>query len=200
VHKEISQEVNPKESYMMRSRPAVSTLLKLAAAATTTVTLTMGQASASTATVAQRSAASHGARPDGDILFRFFDEETGLCLDSDKAGKAYTDDIGKCDSYNNKNQLWAHATSGENFYVIRDSATGWCLVSASGHAVNAVTTAPCNRSRALQQWSFQPIPNAGTDLVVNAGTGTVLDSDHAGHVYTDAYNGGFYQDWVIVVK
>ena len=104
------------------------------------------------------------------------DAQTGLCLDSDIYGNAYTDN---CNTGNYQN--WRFDVNG-----IVNAQTGLCLDSNS---YGQVYTKSC-RSGGYTSWQFFGKTIRARD------TGRCLDSNYAGQIYTQPCNTGNYQNWI----
>lgn len=107
--------------------------------------------------------------------------QTQRCLDSNSAGKVYTNGC-----YWATYQGWV-ANLVQNNYELRNLQTGRCLDSNSA---GKLYTSPCNTGQ-YQQWAF----GTGAGTVVNIATGRYLDSNSNGEAYTLPANGGNYQRW-----
>ena len=107
------------------------------------------------------------------------DIATGLCLDSNTSGSAYTL---SCNGGSFQQWVWSGSASAVEH---RNVATGLCLdINTSGR----VYTLSCNGG------SFQKWRRAGQQWI-NVATGLCLDSNTSGRVYTLSCNGGSFQKW-----
>jgi hypothetical protein len=179
------------------TRPAIVAGAALLALAVTGATpaladqATTAQAATSSATVAAQ------ATPVSSVVEGLQDDATGYCLDSNAAGRIYTN---PCQVPGNHYQDW-YITKWEFVtefdvtyaYSIMDLQTGRCLDSNA--AGQLYTTNPCQPpGNAYQMWAL-----GGSGLVyIDTATGLVLDSNFAKSAYTHTPNGGLYQDWIPV--
>ncbi|MDH6544209.1 ricin-type beta-trefoil lectin domain protein [Streptomyces sp. SPB4] len=114
--------------------------------------------------------------------------QTGLCLDSDANGNAYTKSCGTDNPY----QRWSLAWR-DNGYLLRNEATSRCLEVGGG---DSVRTGLCPTYPASSyQWSWDFV--AGERLILkNGANGRALDSNAKGQLYTSPYGtGNPYMQW-----
>lgn len=112
------------------------------------------------------------------------DDATGLCLDSDGGGSAYTHFCNGGDF-----QIWNSFVLGGNVFIA-DQHTGMCL--DSDNAGN-VYTKSCNHG-VFQQWTITDTGGFHYEIR-NAATGRCLDSNFEGQLYAFDCNGGNFQRW-----
>jgi hypothetical protein len=117
--------------------------------------------------------------------------QTGLCLDSDAAGKVYTS---VCDAARkNLHQQWVFTYTGPSANTIVNVATGNCLmISAWGDAVG--TTPSLCGTHLHTRWTKD-----GDARRSAAYTSVCLDSNRSFEVYPLTCNGGDYQKWTLNV-
>jgi hypothetical protein len=172
-----------------RRRAACTTLL---GAVTLAVGLTVAP-SAAQANVAPDPAASNftaavPALPLSGYYIRYYDYNTGLCLDGNGDGSSYTN---PCYAGGDTYQDWAYYITGITS-TLQDEQTGRCL--DSNYAGN-VYTSPCDGNDTYQNWSFGGQGPAYT--VQDYQTGLCLDSNSSENDYTDPCNwNDYYQNWV----
>lgn len=113
------------------------------------------------------------------------DVQTGLCLDSNYNGNAYTH---SCNG--GTFQIWTVDLDAVGSYAteVVDGATGKCL--DSNYSGN-VYTLSCNGGSSQQLYFSYMEPTT----IVNTQTGQCLDSNYNGNLYTLPCNGGTYQQW-----
>ncbi|MFJ7990513.1 RICIN domain-containing protein [Streptomyces sp. NPDC096351] len=132
------------------------------------------------------SAAGFGTQAVG---YQIKNEQTGLCLDSDAKGNAYTK---SCDpEKNNPYQQWTYFwdASGEKF-ALRNVQTLRCLEVNSS---DGVKTYPCS-DHDIQNWDEHVY--LGAALFQSVYNGRALDSNQKGQLYTSPYNAGNpYMRW-----
>ncbi|MEF3113440.1 RICIN domain-containing protein [Streptomyces chrestomyceticus] len=116
--------------------------------------------------------------------------QTGLCLDSDYQGNAYTKSCGNDNPY----QQWSMFGNDDEGYDIKSQKTGRCLETV-GYG-DAVRTAPCSPdSPASQQWK-QEVLGGQRVIYKNVANGRALDSNQKGQLYTSPYGtGNLYMQW-----
>jgi hypothetical protein len=109
------------------------------------------------------------------FFWTYVNEATGLCLDSNADGHAYTM---ACNG--GTFQKW----SGDGQALV-NAETGLCLDSNAG---GQAYTLACNGGN-FQKWTV-----SGKALI-NVATGLCLDSNSSGDLYTMGCNGGSFQNW-----
>ncbi|MFF9691314.1 RICIN domain-containing protein [Streptomyces sp. NPDC014623] len=113
--------------------------------------------------------------------------QTGLCLDSDAQGNAYTK---TCRNDNMYQQWWVGLNDGNQF-EFENRQTGLCLQAGSG---DSVVTAACN-DRASQRWTLNHVDN-GRYVLSNVANGRSLDSNQKGQAYTSPHSlSNLYMQW-----
>jgi serine/threonine-protein kinase len=133
-------------------------------------------------------AASTTAALSGTLILR--DVSTGLCLDSNTSGHAYT--LG-CNG--GSFQKWAVIRRSATVVNLRNLATGFCLDS---NTAGDAYTLGCNGGN-FQNWTVihrrgdRGFPNVVS--LKNVSTGRCLDSNTSGRLYTLGCNGGNFQNW-----
>ncbi len=111
------------------------------------------------------------------------DTATGLCLDSNNSGDAYTHVCG------GDYQRWARFSLGVGI-MFRDLQTDRCLDS---DGFGRVFTTPCHVLKS-QNWYMTDTGGQQYEIK-NVITGLCLDSNFEGNLYALACNGGKYQRW-----
>lgn len=136
--------------------------------------------------VGSASAATLTSASGAGLISAFGDSATGLCLDGNGAGDAYT---GPCGGDNNY-QMWAVTATSSGGNTLQSQATGRCLDS---NADGKVYTSPCDGNNTYENWHLNT--DSATTLQNNQ-TGLCLDSNAAGNLYTSPCNGdNSYQIW-----
>ncbi|MEU7245911.1 MULTISPECIES: RICIN domain-containing protein [Streptomyces] len=133
---------------------------------------------------------SASAADDGDSEYQIKNVQTGLCLDSDAKGNAYTKSCGNDNPY----QQWGMFGSDKEGWDVRSEKTGRCLETVGQG--DAVRTAPCSPdSPASQQWETVALPG-GRYIFKNGANGRALDSNAKGQLYTSPFGtGNLYMQW-----
>ncbi|MEU7159673.1 RICIN domain-containing protein [Streptomyces chrestomyceticus] len=132
------------------------------------------------------SAAEVGIRAEGR---QFKNVQTGLCLDSDAKGNAYTKSCGNDNLY----QRWSWDGNDYNGYKLKNNATNRCLQVGNG---DAVRTEPCfTVPRASQLWKWNEL-DGGRLILKSTANDRALDSNAKGQLYTSPYGtGNLYMQW-----
>lgn len=112
---------------------------------------------------------------------RFRNVQTGLRLDSNGAGYAYTHV-----QNDGPFQRWTIQSAGGEAFFLQNAATGRFLDS---NANGNVYTLPGNGG-VFQKWKFSG------QSIINVATGRALDSNYVGNLYTLPPHGGNHQNWV----
>ena len=156
--------------------------LSVFAVAVTGATLIAGLAAIPASAASQ---ANGGVGP----TVKYFDVQTGWCLDSNDGGAAYTL---ACNGGNYQN-WYAVGTSyqGGDAFTLNDAQTGRCLDSNYN---GNVYTSPCDGNNTYENWTAGLWMGDGYQWF-NFQTGRCLDSNYNGDLYTLACNGGNYQNW-----
>ncbi|MEW2374410.1 RICIN domain-containing protein [Streptomyces sp. NPDC006656] len=114
--------------------------------------------------------------------------QTGLCLDSDTQGKAYTN---PCRNDNKYQQWWVHFNDAGQ-YQLENRQTGLCLQAGSG---DSVVTASCSATKSAQWWTLNGIGNQRY-VLSNVANGRSLDSNQKGQAYTSPHSlSNPYMQW-----
>ncbi|MEU9796689.1 RICIN domain-containing protein [Streptomyces sparsogenes] len=131
------------------------------------------------------SAAEAGIQAEGR---QFKNVQTGLCLDSDAKGNAYTKSCGNDNPYQRWSLVWK-----DDGYVLRNEKTLRCLGVDGG---DAVYTEQCSKYPASsQQWTWDSL-DGGRLILRSVANGRALDSNHEGQLYTSPYGtGNLYMQW-----
>ncbi len=119
---------------------------------------------------------------------RYSDYDTGLCLDGNGAGNAYTN---PCYGGGDTHQNWATSATEFGRLTLKDQQTGRCLDS---NYAGDVYTSPCDGDDTYQNWSFGG--NGPAYTIQNYQTGRCLDSNASEKLYTSPCNwNNFYENW-----
>ncbi|MBD0709978.1 MULTISPECIES: RICIN domain-containing protein [unclassified Streptomyces] len=131
------------------------------------------------------SAAEAGTRAVG---YQYKNRQTGLCLDSDAQGNAYTKN---CDpDKNNAYQQWIYWNVSGDTFQLRNVQTLRCLEANSG---DGVKTYPC-ADHIIQKWTYSA--SNGALIIQSAYNGRALDSNQKGQLYTSPFGtGNPYMQW-----
>ncbi|MBD0709977.1 hypothetical protein BU197_16745 [Streptomyces sp. CBMA291] len=114
--------------------------------------------------------------------------QTGLCLDSDAKGNAYTKSCGSDNPYQRWSLVWKY-----DGYVLRNEATLRCLRVDGG---DSVSTEQCsNYPPTSHQWTWDHLD--GERLILKSvANGRALDSNQKGQLYTSPFGtGNPYMQW-----
>jgi hypothetical protein len=128
----------------------------------------------------------------GFNVYSLRDQETHRCLDSNAAGRVYTN---PCQAPGNPYQDWIKYTYYSG-YAFQDLATGRCL---DGNAAGSVYTNPCQApGNPYQVWV---VGNGGPGyfnlgVYIQTLKARDLDSNSAGNAYTTPDMGDPFQYWV----
>ncbi|MFG2617543.1 RICIN domain-containing protein [Streptomyces sp. NPDC048507] len=127
------------------------------------------------------------ANPDPGFPQNIRNEQTGRCLDSDQAGKVYTNPC----TANNPYQQWISVNLGTDYYFsFKNVATGKCLTGVSEDTVRTMSCA--EGSYRPQRWGT--FNNGRSNQLWNA---NALDSDDKGNVYLkESTPNNRYQSWL----
>ncbi|MFJ7990512.1 RICIN domain-containing protein [Streptomyces sp. NPDC096351] len=140
----------------------------------TGLTVTLGVIAMSLAGMpGSASATEAGIQMEG---YQYKNVQTGLCLDSDAKGNAYTKDCGVNNPYQRWSLVWKY-----DGYVLRNEKTLRCLQVDGG---DAVSTGQCSNYPATsQQWDWDSLDGQRM-ILKSTSNGRALDSNHDGQLYT----------------